>query len=363
MTSSRDLTNEHGLREYLETKQSGIGNIQFLSGGTANYVYRVTKHDGSKSIFKHAAPYLYMNKSFALDPTRMNYEAHVLEKFSSSASPFPASLEGSNVHAVRLLRYDKESKLLEIEDGGSRNLKDAYTDKTLDIPHIGKELAIWLAALHTYSQDMSLQLPDQAPGINNNPIAVDIYRYSYRNLHTALSQFDHDPQLAHRIDDEFGSLLATEDECVCHGDFWPGNVLVHITEDKPAEMTIVDWEIVRRGTSATDVGQFAAEAFLVDRFRGGRGLLAAFLHSYITAWAHSGVLGKTWLRRMVVHWAVHVAFWPTRVEWADWEGTKQLVDIGVTVLQDVVSDDWEKVLKSPLLEEVRDVYAALLAEP
>ncbi|PZD34641.1 kinase [Pyrenophora tritici-repentis] len=275
--SSHDLTNEHGLRNCLETKQPGIANVQLLSGGTANYVYRVTKHDGSKSIFKHAAPYLHMNKSFALDPTRMNYEAHVLEKFSSSASPFPAALESSNVHAVWLFSYDKEPKLLEIEDNGSRNFKDAYTDKTLEIPLIGKDLAAWLAALHTCSQEMSLKLPGHIPDTNNNPIAVDIYRHSYRNLHTPLSLFGHDPQLAHRIDDEFGILLATENECICHGNFWPGNVLVHITENKTAKMTIVDWEIVRRGTSATDVGQFAAEAFLLDRFRGGRGLLPCFL--------------------------------------------------------------------------------------
>ena len=361
MASVHELTNEQGLRDYLNTNRSGISNVQLLSGGTANYVYRATRHDGSESIFKHAAPYLHINKSFAFDPTRMDYEAQVLGNLSSSASPLPASLTCPNVHAVRLLSYDKEPKLLEIEDGGSRNLKDAYTDTTLAMPRIGEELATWLAVLHTCSQKMPLALPGQTT--NNNPIAVNIYRHSYKNLHVALSQFGHDPQLAHQTNEEFGSLLETDDECICHGDFWPGNVLVRPKENGSADLTIVDWEMVRRGTSATDVGQFAAEAFLLDRFRGGRGLLAAFLTSYIAARGDANVLGKTWLRRMAVHWAVHVAFWPTRVEWSDSEGTKQLVDIGVGVLESVVSGDWDKVMESSLLREVKDVYGPVLSKP
>jgi len=360
MASAHDLTNEQGLRDYLGMYRSGIAKIQLLSGGTANYVYRVTRHDGSASIFKHAAPYLHINKTFAFDPTRMDYEAQILETLSSSAAHFSASLKSSNVHAVRLMSYEKEAKLLEIEDGGSRNLKDAYIDATLDVPRIGEELAKWLAILHMCSQNISLALPGQTT--NNNPIAVNIYRHSYENLHTALSQFGHDPQLAHRIDEEFGGLLEMEDECVCHGDFWPGNVLVRPKEDESL-LTIVDWELVRRGTSATDVGQFAAEAFLLDRFRGGRGLLSAFLGSYITTLTDTTLPGKTWLCRMVVHWAVHVAYWPTRVEWSDREGTKELVNIGVAVLENIMSDDWERVLESPLFEGVKDVYADLLAEP
>ena len=45
-------------------------------------------------------------------------------------------------------------------------------------------------------------------------------------------------------------------------------------------MAVVDWEMVRRGCGATDVGQFAAESWLLERFHGGRGLLGAFLGGY-----------------------------------------------------------------------------------
>lgn len=106
----------------------------------------------------------------------------------------------------------------------------------------------------------------------------------------------------------------------------------------------------RRGTSATDVGQFAAEAFLLDRFRPlNRQLLPTFLHAYIAA--RPG-LGRKWLERMVVHCATHIAFWPTRVAWADEEGTKELVRIGVEVLRMVEGGQWEGIRGSALFEGV-----------
>ncbi|CAO2649428.1 Nn.00g068130.m01.CDS01 [Neocucurbitaria sp. VM-36] len=367
-----DLTTEDGLRTYLKTtgRSKEIG-VTLLSGGTANYVYRVAGVHGFTSIFKHAAPYLHSNKDFAFDPTRMDYEARALEILSpaNTENPISQRLPESAVHAVRLMSYDKERKLLCIGDGGNRNLKNAYEDPKLDIPMLGKELAKWVAALHMCSKDISLALSDQKSttyGNTNNLIAVNIYRHSYKNLHSALSRYGHDTKLADRINEEFGSLLETDDECICHGDYWTGNVLVRLnnSQQKPVSLTVVDWEMVRRGTSATDVAQFAAEAFLLDRFRGGRGLLSAFLNAYIGARESDALgttLGKAWARRVVVHWAVHVAFWPTRVVWTDEKGTQQLVSIGVDALEGVLNDDWEALLESPLLKDVKEAWTPTLA--
>ena len=63
---------------------------------------------------------------------------------------------------------------------------------------------------------------------------------------------------------------------------------------------------------------------------------------------------------MIVHWAVHVAFWPTQVEWTDREGTQQLVDIGVGVLKDVLNDNWEGLLESPPLRSQKEEWAAVV---
>lgn len=303
MTSTADLTTEEGLSNHLTAKSVGHTSVTLLTGGTANYVYRALLSDGRTVVYKHAAPYLHSNKSFAFDSSRMDYEDRALEALPPLLKE---QLPESDVHPVGWYSYDQEAKLLCIEDGGERELKKAYADERLDITKIGEELGRWIAALHECSTKTSLSLTNQDDLKANNHIGVTIYRHSYRNLSSALAQFGHDADLGKRIDEEFGSKLATENECVCHGDFWPGNVLVRVRNeaDKDAKLTVVDWEMTRRGTSATDVGQFAAEAFLLDRFRGGRGLLRAFLNAYVVARIDSAVIGKAWIKRMAVHWAV-----------------------------------------------------------
>ncbi|KAF2854340.1 kinase-like protein [Plenodomus tracheiphilus IPT5] len=362
-----DLTTVEGLRAYLTAKgQYRDDEIVILSGGTANYVYRATTTKNSTRVYKHAAPHSHSNKTFALDIRRMDYEALILDLLSSTnpRSPLLQQSLQSTAQAVPLLSYDQEHKLLCIADGGPRNLKSAYTDPQLDMQNIGARLAHWLAMLHSNTKYTSLTLPSQThaskPSNDNNPIALQLYRHSYNNLHIALSEYNHDAELGVEINKQFGSLLATDEECICHGDFWPGNILIQNsnTQEHTGGLTVVDWELVRRGTSATDVGQFAAEAFLLDRFMGGRGLLGAFLGAYV------GVRGagvdKGWVRRMVVHWAVHVAYWPTRVAWTDQEGTQGLVNMGVEVLRAVLEDEWEGLGELALLGGVKGVIGGVL---
>ncbi|KAF2637706.1 hypothetical protein P280DRAFT_530035 [Massarina eburnea CBS 473.64] len=352
MTSPPNLTTEEGLSAYLTTHSIPYSNITLLTGGTANYVYRVTSPSGQTNIYKHAAPYLHSNHSFAFDPVRMDYENHALAVVPPLLQQ---QLPESNVHAVARFHYDKQRRLLCLEDGGERELKKAYTDGRLDIPKIGEQLGKWIAALHMSTTKTSLSLSNPQDLKANNAIGVAIYRHAYSNLSTALANYGHDAEFGKRIDEVFGSRLATENECICNGDFWPGNVLVKFRDEteKDVDLTVVDWEMTRRGTSATDVGQFAAEAFLLDRFRGGKGLLPAFLNEYVktreAGVAKDGVvIGREWIRRMAIHWATHVAFWPMRVEWSDQEGTRKLVDVGVGVLKAVVDDDCESLRGSEL---------------
>lgn len=105
---------------------------------------------------------------------------------------------------------------------------------------------------------------------------------------------------------------------------------------QPPTLTLVDWEMTRRGTGATDVGQFAAEAWLLDRFRGQRGLASAFLRSYVEAAKPS----EEFLRRVVVHLGTHIAFWPTRVVWGSEEETREVVGIGKEVLEGALEGRW-----------------------
>ncbi|KAL5382754.1 hypothetical protein DPSP01_006313 [Paraphaeosphaeria sporulosa] len=374
MASEFDLTTERGLSAYLTSRSISHTSVSLLTGGTANYVYRVTLPDGSTKIYKHAAPYLHSNTAFAFDPSRMDYEHRVLELQSSFAHLLSSHSPEASVHAVAVHSYDKENKLLCISDGGSRHLKDAYADPTLDMSSIGAALGRWLAALHTSTVATPLSLDPTSQNLkDNNAIAVSIYRHSYRNLSSAFAEYgdsggnvpryadfidlpDKDIEFAQQINDAYGSRLAHENECICHGDFWPGNVLVKPASEEGGKvvLTVVDWEMTRRGTSATDAAQFLAESLLLDRFCGHRGLVPAFLNAYLSA--RPEIPGKEWFRRLAIHAGVHIAFWPTRVAWTDRRGTHALVELGKSILRAASESKWETLFGLPLFSGMEEIF-------
>ncbi len=204
------------------------------------------------------------------------------------------------VSAPVVYEYDAENHVLHVQDGGPRTLKEAYVDQTLDIESFGRELGQWLAGFHQNTK---------AANIGDNKTAKAIYRFAYSNLSSSLEKFGFEPSLGQSIDQQYGSLLSTDDECLCHGDFWPGNVVVN-----GQKLTVVDWEMVRKGCGATDVGQFAAEAWLLDRFRGGRALLRAFLEGYRGA----GELVCTFLFRE--HPTIELHFESSTMVWGGRQG-------------------------------------------
>ena len=258
----------------------------------------------------------------------MDFEASALQTL---APQLPAS---DLVRTPEVHSHDAENHVLTLSDGGERTLKAAYADSKLDVRGYGAGLGRWLAGLHGATGRTE---------IGDNKTAKAIYRFAYSGLAGAAAEYGIDAELSERVNREYGSLLQTDDECVCHGDFWPGNVLVSETGEG---LMVVDWEMVRRGCGGTDVGQFAAEAWLLDRFRGGRGLLGAFLAGY----TEGAGLSRGFLKRVAVHFGTHLAFWPTRVEWGSKEETRECVLLGQEVMKRAVDEDWEWLEESVVKE-------------
>lgn len=227
-----------------------------------------------------------------------------------------------------------------MDDAGLQNLKAWYPNTPAStIPAVGAALGTWLVQLHHRTRNLRNA---------DNITAKNIYRYAYSNLSSAFAKYGLDDALAREIDEEFGAKLATDDVCVCHGDFWTGNILVNEGEDGSTTLSVVDWEMTRRGTGATDVAQFAAEAYLLDYLCGGKGLTKAFLEAYVQAAREYEWVNEEFVRRLVVHFGVHVAFWPTRVEWCDEKQTGELVRLGREHLVSGRGADWEAVRQGPL---------------
>lgn len=339
-----EITNTEQLVAYLDRKQRTFnpGSLQRLDGGVGNFVWRMISKSGESVIIKHAEPYVAASASrmpFPVD--RMDFEHRILSHLT--AKPL---VQETHVTTPECYEYDAENHALWLEDAGRRTLKEAYADPALDIPQLGRELGKWLAIFHQETSSLD---------IGNNKTAKAIYRYSYSNLATSLSKYGLDPSIGEQVDRDYGSLLATDDGCMCNGDFWPGNILVGSGQ----RLTVVDWEMVRRGCGATDIGQFAAEAWLLDRFRGGRGLLPAFLSSYReTAKQKEGLSSyetgrpmAEFFRRVAIQLGTHLAFWPTRVSWGTEDETRDVVKQGFEVLVRALASDivW---FQNSLLQEL-----------
>ncbi|KAL8788499.1 MAG: hypothetical protein Q9195_007276 [Heterodermia aff. obscurata] len=321
-------TNIFVIEEYLAPREIQYKSIQRLTGGTANDVWRIVDESGSSTVAKHAEPYVASNPNIPFPVDRMDFENKALMQIPGQM-PTDDLIRVPEVHS-----YDAGQHVLIMADGGARTLKDAYTDPDFDIQESGRRLGSWLAVLHQKTRTANL---------GNNATAKAIYRHAYTHTSAAAKNFDLDPALGERINIDYGSLLKTDDDCVCHGDFWPGNVLV-----SDRGLTIIDWEMVRRGCGATDVGQFAAEAYLLDRFSGSRGLLAAFLLGY----RQSGKPAVPFIQRVAIHMGVHLAFWPTVVPWGSSEETRECVVLGNEMMKKATEDNWIQLLELTLVKDL-----------
>lgn len=316
-----DLATPGGMQQYLSsTPTSSVASLEKLTGGTANYMYRLhLSGNATTKIIKHAEPHVASSPQFPFAVDRMDFEHAVLSKL-------PSLLPKNDVVKLpEVYEYDSENHVLLIEDGGTRNLKDAYVAAEVDVRKVGKELGNWLAGLHQTTVNVE---------IGDHQTAKQIYRFCYSHLASTASQYNLDASLGERIDGQYGKLLQSDDECVCHGDFWPGNIIVGAD---PGQLMVVDWEMVRRGCGATDVGQFAAESYLLDRFRGHRGLLASFLAGYRE---ESGELSEAWFKRVAVHMGAHLAFWPSRVSWGNEVETREVVVLGNEIMRRSDGEEW-----------------------
>lgn len=107
------------------------------------------------------------------------------------------------------------------------------------------------------------------------------------------------------------------------------------TDDGQVPLTVCDWEMCRIGIGATDVGQFLAEATLLDRFRPtNKGLAKAFFDAYRRHYngTGDGPMTGEYMRRIGVHAGVHLGFWPTHVKWAGDEETLEVVKLGLRIV-------------------------------
>ena len=337
ITMSISITTEEELASYLKGKSIAFKKITMLSGGNANFTFTVEDLEGNLTVMKHAEAYLKVQPSWHLGTSRMDSEARALETLASILPHSGITQEGDHVVRIPIIySYDSDAHVIHESYAGPLTLKAAYSEvPDINVQAWGREIAHWVANLHLLTN--STELGDVS-------WATNIYRHMYNGLAGVLEKYGLDHELGVRINEKYGSLLAIEDQNVCHGDFWCGNMI--LSQDGKI-MTIGDWEMVRRGNGATDIGQFSAEAYLLDRFRGGKDMLNPFLRAY----KEKVKIDRDFAIRVAVHCATHLIYWPSSVHWVEKDETIKLAKEACDVLVMVEKQDWQG-LRNTFIGEV-----------
>ncbi|KAI9150742.1 4-hydroxytryptamine kinase [Paramyrothecium foliicola] len=341
------ITTNAAVRQYLDSKNIKVVDVTTISGGTSNYIWRITGSQGQTRILKHAEPHLSANTSIPFPLERMNFEAQAL-----AVVPHIMAQAGV-IRCPKVILHDRENHVLILEDVGQKTLKDIYQDPRLSIEFVGKSIGRWLAQLH--ASTTANEVKDKF----NHTVAKQMYRWNYNSLSSTLERFGYEAALGERINEKYGSLLQTDNMCLCHTDMWPGNILFDLKDDNwPQElsMAVIDWEVARQGNGVTDVGHFAGEAWFLDHWRGRRGLLGAFLKAYV----QERSLSLEDKQRVAAQFGTHITHWSTiyvsvihesaltfakaniaSKDWLNEQETIESVSYGKEILKHVDEEDWD----------------------
>ena len=188
-----------------------------------------------------------------------------------------------------------------------------YFDKN----HQAKEISAWA----TYGRLIPTLKGENAPLSMKDPV-LDIP--------------SHDLDAIAQIATQTSSEVMTLKETLVMGDFWPGNILVVWTSDHSAvqKIYVLDWELVKPGIAALDLGQFLAEMHLLRRFRphsaeASSAVASAFLETYKNV---RGAGLDDLAKRAWVHVGAHLVAWTPRNDWGPKEMTRDVVMEGVGYL-------------------------------
>lgn len=296
-----------------------------LEGGVSNYLYRLTKTNGSTVILKHAEPYAAFDKTWSYGIERIACERAALSSIRtallSSSSAVLAAVEIPYV-----ISYDHGDHTLIMSDCGSstKDLHTAFPSLTsLQRVDYGRRLGLWLVALH------------KCTGIDEAAFSANLMAKERKGMDQRISLLSAGLPIAslgtgtpvqiaseqrefiELLEPFVAAITKADTGPVVHGDFWPGNILV---SPSPAEtrkdfLAVIDWESVRLGTGASDVGVFAAEAWLLCHFHSTSvraaivepedfGMLNIFLASYLEA---MGKIEEEFVREAMLQFAINLS--------------------------------------------------------
>ncbi|XP_006454280.1 hypothetical protein AGABI2DRAFT_197185 [Agaricus bisporus var. bisporus H97] len=370
---SYDLTTEAGVEGYLSNTAFACTKAEALSGGTANFVFRIhlrEARDGKETlVLKHGQLYIKSLPSIAFDIQRQSFEVEALRRIRE----WLPSTAFVTVPTVYL--FDEKEHVIIMDDCGS----DCMTLKsfmqsgrcTAEIAHrIGKEVGEFIGQLHAWSRVH----PEMCKFFEQNPQAKEMSSWAFYGR--LVQTFDdgleklQDPDV--RLTEEERKALET----ICEesidamknvtgtfvmGDFWPGNLVLSFDHvGNVMQIRVLDWEMCKPGLFGAELGQFCAELILLTRFNAevcgqtAHILLEDLLKTYTTHITPDLEM----CRRAIVHLGAHLVTLTPRIEWGGKEMTQEVVKEGKRLVLEGYSGE-----KGWLVESHIKPLVNLITEP
>ncbi|KAH0166050.1 hypothetical protein KCU67_g4474, partial [Aureobasidium melanogenum] len=239
----------------------------------------------------------------------------------------------------RVLHYDASMHVLVLEDLGPIPTLKAWLAESSTASTsqpFGTVLGCFLASVHKLHLSQPAVLSELGRDQPGRYLSATYYFASIAKKYGYHDQFiEQAAAVAHQKVLEGRDILAI-------GDFWPGNVLVCGNQ-----LCILDFELVKPGTSSFDIGQMAAELYCLSQFankEGGSAALTAFFDAYGSNIEHVDIVKVA--IRVDAHFIVMApTVWGRPVEP---EGMSALLHHGLQLIK----ADWERdddILRSSML--------------
>ncbi|PPQ99513.1 hypothetical protein CVT24_005303 [Panaeolus cyanescens] len=345
-----DLSVEADVARYLASTPFACTSIKALSGGTANFVYRLTldqPYKGHKAlVLKHGKGFVKNSPEFALDLARQKFEVEALRHVFAWL-PSDWLVRVPEVHL-----FDENENVIIMDDTGkdSMNLKD-YLQKGMASTEtariIGTELGRFLGALHSWGKS-NVDIQKAVSG-NVQGKAIKAMYY-YGGLKPTLDgsakvPFLSDPtldvspedmQVVEQISAETMQAIQEANGAFVMGDFWPGNVMINVEAGQVKHIMVIDWELSKEGILGIDIGQFAAELHLLRQCNPetSKETATVALDSFLAGYKQERQPTSEDARRAICHLGAHMIILGARVAWGPKEISRRVVLEGVRILVD-----------------------------
>ncbi|PVF95315.1 hypothetical protein CPB86DRAFT_788183 [Serendipita vermifera] len=355
--STETLTTTEGIQAYLSQTPFSASAVKRLSGGFANFTFRVTlaspDQNGRHSVIvKHATAYAAGWTTIPLNLDRTDIEVAALNLVARQ--PFMSELKAKKVVLPELLAYDQENRVQIYRDYGPLlSIKDyiiAHPDAEAIGQEAGEALGEFLAELHVWGYQ--LLHPGSRKDGDGDPSELDMFKNNetskqlcaWRTLGRLVEtgakyEVSGDwAEIAKKATQEVTEL----DDTFNMADFWTGNVLVETADTESGDesiksLIILDWELAKTGPASADIAQFAAEAYELEIFTpssAGFSLLQSFLSTYTSSVkslastsTNPDAVTNTLLNpsSVLIHMSTHVSVFGDYAAWAKEEETKRKV--------------------------------------